>query len=635
MHIVDHCNLNCNCCNHFSPIADPWFIELEDFKNQLINLKNNVLNIKNFLILGGEPALHPQLFEICMAAREILGNEVYIDVITNGTIINKIAEHKEEYLKANINFNFSSYYNKTKYNEIEKLKPLGRVYNTRILSKQTLVEPSGSLDPHNNFFNCILHKLPCFTLKNNKLYICPFTAHLEHFCKKFNEHIPEIPWDDYLPVEEIKGNMDLVQKFIFTPKNLCRYCNPCADSFPYADSKQDYTEFTVSKRLLYFKDYNRYEECINAGQNNLINWALDRTKNPGRVDEIFERFNFKIEKLRYGNGKIDIIIPYYNETYEQLKILKEELKSQTIINDCVIYLISDNSNMDMAVLSLFEFEEKLHCVFLRNTSSGGPGVTRNKGILNSYNKYILFFDADSGFENKDSLEQMYNKIASNNLNLLLWNAHDSENCFCQKGICVNREILNTYNLLYKPFYFGEDNEFLINLISKVAPEKLYDFENNDNNIYTRYNISSGLNITKTFAEYDNLHFSLITAGFIGYFSAINEVINPKELQHYLIKHISRILHLLDDEHYYMVEHPFVKNLISFSLNKAYQYDKDLINSNLFKQLIILFNINLNEYDIEYLYNYIENNYCNDPKLKHNAFYYLNILKGENNVLEKI
>ena len=59
MHIVDHCNLNCNCCNHFSPIADPWFIELKDFKNQLINLKNNVLNIKNFLILGGEPALHP------------------------------------------------------------------------------------------------------------------------------------------------------------------------------------------------------------------------------------------------------------------------------------------------------------------------------------------------------------------------------------------------------------------------------------------------------------------------------------------------------------------------------------------------------------------------------------------------
>ena len=104
---------------------------------------------------------------------------------------------------------------------------------------------------------------------------------------------------------------------------------------------------------------------------------------------------------------------------------------------------------------------------------------------------------------------MYNKISSNNLDLLLWNAYDADNYFSQKGICVNRTILNQYNLLYKPFYFGEDNEFLINLIAKVNNDKLYDFENNDENIYTRYNISSGLNITKTFAEYDNLHFSLI------------------------------------------------------------------------------------------------------------------------------
>jgi hypothetical protein len=70
-----------------------------------------------------------------MSAREILGPEVYIDVLSNGTIIDKIAAHKDEYIKNNIVFTFSSYYNKTKLKEIEQLKPLGRVYNTRILSK--------------------------------------------------------------------------------------------------------------------------------------------------------------------------------------------------------------------------------------------------------------------------------------------------------------------------------------------------------------------------------------------------------------------------------------------------------------------------------------------------------------------
>jgi len=38
MHIVNHCNLNCAGCNHFSPLAEPWFIEIEDFKNQIIVL---------------------------------------------------------------------------------------------------------------------------------------------------------------------------------------------------------------------------------------------------------------------------------------------------------------------------------------------------------------------------------------------------------------------------------------------------------------------------------------------------------------------------------------------------------------------------------------------------------------------
>ena len=33
--IVDHCNLNCNCCNHFSPLADKWFMELESFETQI------------------------------------------------------------------------------------------------------------------------------------------------------------------------------------------------------------------------------------------------------------------------------------------------------------------------------------------------------------------------------------------------------------------------------------------------------------------------------------------------------------------------------------------------------------------------------------------------------------------------
>ena len=33
--IVDHCNLNCKGCGHFSPLASKSFLDLETFENDL------------------------------------------------------------------------------------------------------------------------------------------------------------------------------------------------------------------------------------------------------------------------------------------------------------------------------------------------------------------------------------------------------------------------------------------------------------------------------------------------------------------------------------------------------------------------------------------------------------------------
>ena len=29
VHVVNHCNLNCAGCNHFAPLADPWYIDVD------------------------------------------------------------------------------------------------------------------------------------------------------------------------------------------------------------------------------------------------------------------------------------------------------------------------------------------------------------------------------------------------------------------------------------------------------------------------------------------------------------------------------------------------------------------------------------------------------------------------------
>jgi hypothetical protein len=87
------------------------------------------------VLLGGEPVLHPKLFELCQIARRIVGPERRIDILSNGTIIEPIAQHKQEYLDLNINFFFTSYPFKTKDKEIKDLAPLGVIHNTRVLSK--------------------------------------------------------------------------------------------------------------------------------------------------------------------------------------------------------------------------------------------------------------------------------------------------------------------------------------------------------------------------------------------------------------------------------------------------------------------------------------------------------------------
>lgn len=631
MHIVDHCNLNCNCCNHFSPIAKPWYISLEDFQSQLKVLKNNISTVKSFIILGGEPALHPQLLELCISAREILGSQTLITVLSNGTLIKDIKKNKEAYLRNDIKFTFSSYFNKTKIEEIQELKPLGRVFNTRILSKQTLVEPSGSLNGHFNFFNCANHKLPCFTLKDYKLFICPFAAHINIYNENLGENIPLIKNDDYLDIREINNDLNLLQKFCFSPKNICKYCSQNTIAVPYGPSYKDNVEFEIPIFKLYFQDYRRYENIINQGKNKLIHWATDPNQNPGRVDTVFHTHIFETELLRHKTGKIDIIIPYYNETVDQFKQLRDNLLKQSIIKDCVLYFISDNGNMDARVIQIFSQQNKLHCVFLKNVEHEGPGATRNIGIINSYNKYLLFLDADNLFIDEKALENIYNKI-NNKYSLVEWSAYSSENK-SQINYCVNRDVLNNNNLLFKNIFFGEDNEFYIRLGSLINQNEIYSY-NNLKNIFIQYNATSkNNNITTNFFLYDKLHFSYLTSNFIGIFEMFNsnKIINEEFLNNQIHQTLKKIIAILDKEHLWMTENTFLRSLMYVSLYYLQLRYPDVVNMTDYITILKLYNIDIFDNNFEmiknYCLNYIIDNYQNNYKLQINANYYINLLKG--------
>ncbi len=89
LHLVDHCNLNCRGCTHFSPLAEKNFLSKQDFEKDFCRLSDLTQgNVDYIHLLGGEPLLHPDILFFLKRARDFF-NETAINLITNGILLKK------------------------------------------------------------------------------------------------------------------------------------------------------------------------------------------------------------------------------------------------------------------------------------------------------------------------------------------------------------------------------------------------------------------------------------------------------------------------------------------------------------------------------------------------------------------
>lgn len=121
--IVSHCNLNCKSCTHFSPIAKPWYIDINDFKNDVTKVSELLTDEKvgRLYILGGEPLLHHQISEILRIARDAY-RRIPIIIITNGFLLPKMDEEFWRVCaKENIEIEVTRYPVSYDYSQIKRL----------------------------------------------------------------------------------------------------------------------------------------------------------------------------------------------------------------------------------------------------------------------------------------------------------------------------------------------------------------------------------------------------------------------------------------------------------------------------------------------------------------------------------
>ncbi|MBQ3625478.1 MAG: radical SAM protein [Synergistaceae bacterium] len=248
IHLAEHCNLNCKGCGHFSCIAEPEFLSVDEFKRDM-NRAAEIFDHEcdNIRLLGGEPLLNPEINTMLKIAREIFTDGV-IDIVTNGILLTQMSEDFwrtcHDY---KIYIEISHYPIKLDENKIKELADKFGVtcfWETDDLKDKFGVFPidlSGKQDMRKNFILCHVPTI-CITLKHGRLYPCYFAAHVHHFNKKFNKNV-EITERDYIDIYKDISKREIF-KWLTKPVPVCRFCNIAGrHTTNWEISKQDISEW--------------------------------------------------------------------------------------------------------------------------------------------------------------------------------------------------------------------------------------------------------------------------------------------------------------------------------------------------------------------------------------------------------
>ena len=227
-HIVNHCNLNCAGCSHFSPLAEHWFVDPNDFEREWKEVADSGLEIRRIRILGGEPLLHPELGYMLKCVR-CLFPASDINVVTNGILLGKRkAELLPIFNKYYISLTISCYPDlKLNYKELLSGFPVVEMYDKTGFWNISL---HGTADyPKESFFSCFSSSIAkCNFLKDGRIYPCCVIPNLPHFFEYFEEtaamDLAKIPIEESgITVKD--HTVEEIESFLRTPSDFCAHCN--------------------------------------------------------------------------------------------------------------------------------------------------------------------------------------------------------------------------------------------------------------------------------------------------------------------------------------------------------------------------------------------------------------------------
>jgi len=251
LRITKHCNLNCKSCCTFSPLAEEEFLDVEECKSDLKRLSELTKGeMSRIDVLGGEPLLHPNLFQILQLCRKYFhyGN---IRLLTNGILLNKQSGEFWEICKENniiiyatkypIKINWEEIENKAKKYEV-KFEYEHIVGEVNGWVRYAITEKGNRNELH-SFLNCNASN-ECANLYRGKIYPCSIATDIDKLNKAFNTNFQKSE-KDYIDIYSDITLEDIL-KFLTRPVPCCRYCNTFAiKNTDWGISKKEKNEWII------------------------------------------------------------------------------------------------------------------------------------------------------------------------------------------------------------------------------------------------------------------------------------------------------------------------------------------------------------------------------------------------------
>ena len=243
--------------------------------------------------------------------------------------------------------------------------------------------------------------------------------------------------------------------------------------------------YHYSNNEKYLKNIKKesYDSIVGTfGRNIDLNYSFDEFVD--LMEETYPEIK-RVEKKK--EILLDIIIPYYNESYELIKHLLNSIYNQNIVNfeEIQVSLVNDNPKNVLDDLLLENDFPYLEIVHYKKNKNDGPGLSRQYALDRSVAKYVTFFDADDLMYGRDSLYKVLYCLKTGDYEVLYTNfltiykdktiLASFKDLICLHGSFYNRSILNKNDIRFSDKLFLFEDMYFCSITNMCLESKYLDY----------------------------------------------------------------------------------------------------------------------------------------------------------------